>query len=259
MDADCSEPDEDVIAALREALDARGLDSTGTFAQLEERLVDAVAVEQSPAAVEVVDVDVLSLTDLKELISKARMSFADCIDKAGGLSGGVEGVAFETVQGFDGKDKISGIVGHDPVAFGQSLPFLVRGTWTGKDAQWLGEGAAEHLGPEFVGAIHQPFEVVNAGSPVGGIKAHRIAGFIRDDADGGAPEAQIRENCSQAGVVGRVALKDRHFDPVITCGLEFLEDGNMVLGHMGGPEEKVETDLHGVDLVLDVFRDRASS
>jgi hypothetical protein len=81
MDADCSEPDEDVIAALREALDARGLDSTGTFAQLEERLVDAVAVEQSPAAVEVVDVDALSITDLKELISKARMSFADCIDK----------------------------------------------------------------------------------------------------------------------------------------------------------------------------------
>jgi hypothetical protein len=81
MDADCSEPDEDVIAALREALDARGLDSTGTFAQLEERLVDAVAVEQSPAAVEVFDVDALSITDLKELISKARMSFADCIDK----------------------------------------------------------------------------------------------------------------------------------------------------------------------------------
>jgi hypothetical protein len=76
-----SEPDEDVIAALREALDARGLDSTGTFAQLEERLVDAVAVEQSPAAVEVFDVDALSITDLKELISKARMSFADCIDK----------------------------------------------------------------------------------------------------------------------------------------------------------------------------------
>ena len=72
---------EDVIAALREALDARGLDSTGTFAQLEERLVDAVAVEQSPAAVELVDVDALSITDLKELISKARMSFADCIDK----------------------------------------------------------------------------------------------------------------------------------------------------------------------------------
>ena len=81
MNASCAEPDEDVIAALREALDARGLDSTGTFAQLEERLVDAVAVEQSPAAVELVDVDALSITDLKELISKARMSFADCIDK----------------------------------------------------------------------------------------------------------------------------------------------------------------------------------
>ena len=76
MNASCAEPDEDVIAALREALDARGLDSTGTFAQLEERLVDAVAVE-----VEVVDVDALSITGLKELISKARMSFADCIDK----------------------------------------------------------------------------------------------------------------------------------------------------------------------------------
>jgi predicted nicotinamide N-methyase len=39
----------------------------------------AAAARQPPAAV---DVDSLSISELKELISKARMSFADCIDKA---------------------------------------------------------------------------------------------------------------------------------------------------------------------------------
>ena len=33
------------VAALRDALAARGLDTSGTFAQLEERLVDAIADE----------------------------------------------------------------------------------------------------------------------------------------------------------------------------------------------------------------------
>ena len=70
--------DEDTIAALREALESRGLDSSGTFAQLEERLVDAVAVEQQSSDV---DVDALSVGELKDLIVKARMSFDDCIDK----------------------------------------------------------------------------------------------------------------------------------------------------------------------------------
>jgi hypothetical protein len=39
------EPDECVVAALRKLLGKKGLDATGTFAQLEERLMDAVHAE----------------------------------------------------------------------------------------------------------------------------------------------------------------------------------------------------------------------
>ena len=75
-----SEDDNDEpLVALREALASRGLNTQGTFAQLEERLVDAIAAEQSAAEVEV---NTLSVKELKDLITKARMTFEDCIDKA---------------------------------------------------------------------------------------------------------------------------------------------------------------------------------
>ena len=75
-----SEDDNDeALVALREALASRGLNTRGTFAQLEERLVDAIAAEQSAAEVEV---NTLSVKELKDLITKARMTFEDCIDKA---------------------------------------------------------------------------------------------------------------------------------------------------------------------------------
>ena len=77
---------DNATAALKEALAARGLDTEGSFAQLEERLVDAFereqAAEQEQEQEQAVDVSSMSIKELKELISKARMSFDDCIDKA---------------------------------------------------------------------------------------------------------------------------------------------------------------------------------
>ena len=71
---------DDAIAALREALAERGLGTRGSFAELEERLVDAIASEQNEEPD--IDVSSMSIKELKELISKARLSFDDCIDKS---------------------------------------------------------------------------------------------------------------------------------------------------------------------------------
>ena len=68
---------------LREALEARGLTTTGSFKDLEERLVDAVAAEEAAVAEAVAQMDVngMSVKELKDLISKACLSHADCLDK----------------------------------------------------------------------------------------------------------------------------------------------------------------------------------
>lgn len=79
----------DSIDALREALEARGLSTAGGFAELEERLVDAIATEQSDAAdafakaeqSNTPDVSAMSIKELKEAITAARMRFDDCLDK----------------------------------------------------------------------------------------------------------------------------------------------------------------------------------
>ena len=70
--------DADSIEVLREALQARGLSVAGEFAELEERLVDAIAAEQSSAP----DVSTMSIKELKVTIAGARMAFDDCLDKA---------------------------------------------------------------------------------------------------------------------------------------------------------------------------------
>jgi hypothetical protein len=70
--------DEDAADALREALLSRGLPTHGSFAELEERLVDAIAAEQETVAE---DVNGMSIKELKELITKARLSYDDCLDK----------------------------------------------------------------------------------------------------------------------------------------------------------------------------------
>ena len=74
--------DDDTLAALRDALTERGCDTSGTFVELEQRLVDAIAAEAEDKEAAAVNVDSMSIKELKELITKARMSFADCIDKA---------------------------------------------------------------------------------------------------------------------------------------------------------------------------------
>ena len=70
---------DDATDAVRDALAARGLSTDGTFAELEEKLVDAIASEQSEPEP---DVSTMSIKELKEAISAARMRFDDCLDKA---------------------------------------------------------------------------------------------------------------------------------------------------------------------------------
>ena len=69
-------------------------------------------------------------------------------------------------------------------------------------------------------------------------------GLVGEDGHAGTAQAFVLEHAAQAGEVFGVALEDRQLDAVVARPLDVGEQGKMLVGDVGGPEQEIEAQEH---------------
>ena len=69
--------------------------------------------------------------------------------------------------------------------------------------------------------------------------------LVGEHGDPGAAQALVPEHPADAGEVLGVALEDRQLDAVVARPLQLGEQGEVLVGDVGGPEQEVEAEQHG--------------
>ena len=168
------------------------------------------------------------------------------LDQGAGVGGRGQEIALEAVQVLDGEAylRLLGVFRGLAQHVGGVLLLVFRGPGPREDCQRRVERPRQDVAAQDRRPIDGPFQAIDRGRADRGIGADRI-GLRRQAGHRGGPQSLPIQFLAHGSIVSVVALEDRQLDAVVTRMFELLEDREVFLGDVRGPEQQVEAVTHG--------------
>ncbi len=173
---------------------------------------------------------------------------SDCAEMRGQVRHGVDEIAFEPVDCFDGdRDPMfaSDLAG-GPMEVDRALALVRRRRLAGEVSERGVERTAKDLRAQGRGTLDDPVDMLQSRRALFRRRANRIHVQAWKDGSTRRFEAETLETAAKLGVLSGRALEHRYFDAVIANALDVLENGPMFGLNVRCPQQQAEPDLHPV-------------
>ncbi len=182
---------------------------------------------------------------MEGVVHHLAVGVVDGLDESGGVSRGVDEVAFEPVEVFNRQGYAAGrgVFSDRTHAVRSPAQLVGGGAAAAEDAERGVKRSAEEVGAESLAAVKSLLVEIHTHRSDGGIRTDRVV-FLVPDRNRGSLESQLIELLTESGALVDIVGEERDLNSVKAGLFQHLEHRVVFFFNASTPQQQVHAKLH---------------